>query len=921
MLNSAYFFVVFCFARYAIFNSRFNLTKRLFCDIINVYFIETTENIMKRISALVLVILMLAAALPFTSNAVLTTGDIESKMDYYKDNVYQNGTYWCGGNVNASISYSACGRKYDCTCNVFAGGSQCHGFALCLANKVIGSYPAGSLASYYNGKHSNGWTCYTKSALGTGGICALGLQPGDIIRAADDSSFASGHTAIVWKVSGSTVYFAECWGSVYCKLNWGGFNYRSYSMSDICSRYAYVALWRNDSVISGGTASCRHSYVQKFETKHPHAGYMECSKCGDRYYNDTSTAVTGCVCCQGTHSYVTSYENSHPHAEVKTCSICGDIIYTGKNHKDPNCKYCNAVPSSLSIKIDKSSYSVGDTVILYVSANDCTYSQIEVYRDGAVDKIIDSTGKSTAVFVTEETGSYYARLICSNENGTAAPVTSDHFTVSSVLAAVASDETHAYCLYLNPMQESSIHTFCSERGGSLARYDAAKALIDTLVSKYPEYRFAMTDAGGKLCYIGKGNSYGGFVLSLSLNGIITGSDTSRAHKYTVYPFSLPYNEARAFAKSLDMSLVSITDAKKNSAVAALVDKADLHGVFIGASDEKREGTWVWENGESFGYTNWNLAYTGYSDTSANYLYMYRDGTWIDSSLTPGKASGFVCEYYTPFEFSAVSGGYALTAYLDTLDTIVIPAEYNGKKVIAIGKNAFSGKNVKTVTVPASVTQIDENAFHGCSQFTIVCEKNSAAYDFALSQNIKYSIIMPFIDVPSGSWFADAVSFCYGRDIMSGTSQTAFSPSGNITRAMFVIILAKIAGADTSAYANASSFADVPTGTWYSAPVEWAYQNGYAAGSGAGFAPNAYLTREQLAVFLRSFTEHSGGDVSAQVDLSAYKDEDDIGAWARQGISWAVASGLISGTTPETVSPKMTATRAQAAVIIRNYLEK
>ena len=177
---------------------------------------------------------------------------------------------------------------------------------------------------------------------------------------------------------------------------------------------------------------------------------------------------------------------------------------------------------------------------------------------------------------------------------------------------------------------------------------------------------------------------------------------------------------------------------------------------------------------------------------------------------------------------------------------------------------------------------------------------------------------PFTDVPDGKWFTDAVVYCYANGLMTGTSETAFSPNASLTRAMFVTILSKVDGADTSPYTG-TSFTDVKTDKWYSKPIEWAYQNGYTSGVGNGrFGLNDPVTRQQLAVFLYTYTQLRGCDVSELADLSTYADADTVAGWARTGMQWAIAAGLISGTGENSLSPRVPATRAQVAQIIMKY---
>lgn len=88
--------------------------------------------------------------------------------------------------------------------------------------------------------------------------------------------------------------------------------------------------------------------------------------------------------------------------------------------------------------------------------------------------------------------------------------------------------------------------------------------------------------------------------------------------------------------------------------------------------------------------------------------------------------------------------------------------------------------------------------------------------------------LPFTDVKSRDWYANAVTYVYENNLMSGLSETSFAPESNLTRAMFVTILGRMDGVNTSLYGG-SSFSDVPAGQWYSAYVKWASQKGIVSG--------------------------------------------------------------------------------------------
>ena len=156
--------------------------------------------------------------------------------------------------------------------------------------------------------------------------------------------------------------------------------------------------------------------------------------------------------------------------------------------------------------------------------------------------------------------------------------------------------------------------------------------------------------------------------------------------------------------------------------------------------------------------------------------------------------------------------------------------------------------------------------------------------------------------------------------MAGVSETVFGYKDTVTRAMFATILAKIDGADTSSYTE-MSFEDVAAGTWYSNAIEWAYQNGYAAGLAEGyFGYKQEVTREQIAMFFYTYSEKNGVDVSGRADLTVFADYDRIHEYALNAMGWAVDAGLIAGTGENYVSPRASATRSEIAVIVKNYVE-
>ncbi len=183
----------------------------------------------------------------------------------------------------------------------------------------------------------------------------------------------------------------------------------------------------------------------------------------------------------------------------------------------------------------------------------------------------------------------------------------------------------------------------------------------------------------------------------------------------------------------------------------------------------------------------------------------------------------------------------------------------------------------------------------------------------------------FKDVTENKWYAEAVSYVAENGLMTGTTATTFEPSTKLTRAMSVLILAKIAGADLSSYTE-TKFADVPAGKWYTSAIAWADENGVANGTGELFLPGDSVTREQLALMIYKFAEKHDiyNEFPTMTDnADGFTDADEIHGWAKEGVDWAVNCGMISGMGDGSLDPRGTATRAQAAQIFYNldYLDE
>lgn len=168
------------------------------------------------------------------------------------------------------------------------------------------------------------------------------------------------------------------------------------------------------------------------------------------------------------------------------------------------------------------------------------------------------------------------------------------------------------------------------------------------------------------------------------------------------------------------------------------------------------------------------------------------------------------------------------------------------------------------------------------------------------------------DIEPGSWYYGAVDYVLSKGLMSGTGDSRFSPEQVLSRAMLAQILYAMNGRPVSGGAD---FTDVAADRWYAGAVSWAEEQGLMHGVSAGrFAPEAQLTREQLALILYQYMQGGG---KPGIALKTYQDSSAVSSWARPAVEWAVANGLISGHGNGRLDPGGAVTRAEFAAVLRS----
>ncbi|MBQ8003766.1 MAG: S-layer homology domain-containing protein [Oscillospiraceae bacterium] len=171
-----------------------------------------------------------------------------------------------------------------------------------------------------------------------------------------------------------------------------------------------------------------------------------------------------------------------------------------------------------------------------------------------------------------------------------------------------------------------------------------------------------------------------------------------------------------------------------------------------------------------------------------------------------------------------------------------------------------------------------------------------------------------VDIAS-HWAREHIKSCLTSSLLSASGEASyayFMPNDSATRAQVVTALYRAKGSPKPSYS--SSFTDVPADCYYADAVSWASQNGIVTGvTDTTFAPDAEVTREQLAVIMYRFA----GGTETDGELSVYADCGNISSFAENAVLWAVKNNIISGKNG-LLLPQGKTTRAEFATMIVRF---
>ena len=306
--------------------------------------------------------------------------------------------------------------------------------------------------------------------------------------------------------------------------------------------------------------------------------------------------------------------------------------------------------------------------------------------------------------------------------------------------------------------------------------------------------------------------------------------------------------------------------------------------------------------------------------SANSTYNTIEGktATVSPKLT---GNGYADSVILTYTFDKTAGGYhpgtgtgtGVTTYL-----ITVKSAKNGD-VTASHKSASKGTTVTLTVDPDKGYVLDTLTVldgkdkelkltekNGKYTFTMPASKVTVAATFKASAPTGKN---PFVDVPAGSYYEDAVVWAVEKGITSGTSAVTFDPNGNCTRAQAVTFLWRAAGSPAPK-TKVMPFADVKAGSYYETAVLWAVEQGITKGaSDTMFSPDATCTRAQIVTFLwRANGSPAVSGNSAFTDVAS-------DAYYAAAVTWAEKNDVTGGIGGGLFGSNNNCTRAQIVTFI------
>ncbi|MBP1992189.1 glycoside hydrolase domain-containing protein [Paenibacillus eucommiae] len=228
-------------------------------------------------------------------------------------------------------------------------------------------------------------------------------------------------------------------------------------------------------------------------------------------------------------------------------------------------------------------------------------------------------------------------------------------------------------------------------------------------------------------------------------------------------------------------------------------------------------------------------------------------------------------------------------------------------LVLAGLNESTGK-----WVPLNHIQVDQKS-------GLVSGETTQFAKFAIWAEPKAQA--PFVQPAdiAGHFAEAAILQLISEGVINGYSDGTFKPEKPVTRAEFTKLLAKalkLSDKDVSSSVAFADQAEIPD--WAQESVALAVQAGFITGYEDGsFRPNAQITRAEIVAMI----VRASGLPLVTDTATSFSDDGRIPAWAKAFVVTAVKHDIVHGRDGNRFAANETASRAEAAVLLTNLLQK
>lgn len=201
------------------------------------------------------------------------------------------------------------------------------------------------------------------------------------------------------------------------------------------------------------------------------------------------------------------------------------------------------------------------------------------------------------------------------------------------------------------------------------------------------------------------------------------------------------------------------------------------------------------------------------------------------------------------------------------------------------------------------------------EFVTISGRDGNSIVFVAPETTTYNFVnnAKVFDDTQNHWAKSSIDYVSARQLFNGVSENEFAPNSTITKGMFITALGNFDNVDPTWY-------EVGDNTVYYAPyVQWAEDNGILNNmDNTNF--DTPITREEMAVIFQNYSNYINFELPQSSNTTSFTDDGQINPSAKSAVSSMNKLGIINGKDGSNFNPKDEATRAEASVLFRRYIE-